>query len=110
MRRKTFIIALLLAVVTVAPGLSYGQGAPPAAGQPPKTPLSQRQSLKSLTALFIITFIILLLMIFAFVIFSVMLRKRLAALEKRGPAVPTELEDLWWHANLPESSDEKKTE
>ncbi|MCD6405971.1 MAG: hypothetical protein J7M19_09105 [Planctomycetes bacterium] len=110
MRQRVFVIALLLAAVAVAPGLADGQDADPAAGRPPQTPLSQQQSLKSLMALFIITFIILLLMICAFVIFSVMLRKRLAALEKREPTGPTELEDLWWQTNLPESSDEKKTE
>jgi heme/copper-type cytochrome/quinol oxidase subunit 2 len=106
MRLKMCALVVTLAVLA-APALALAADAD--AGPLGKTiPPDKRESLKRATALFIITVLILLMMVIAAVILGVFLRRTKRALEEGPPAPPTELEDLWWQANLPEEDKKDK--
>ena len=82
------------------------QGSSSVAPLPPE----KRESVRQLMALFIITLILLVIMVAVMVILLVVMRKRLRALERDRPQLPTELEDLWWQMGLPEDKERKKPE
>lgn len=98
------VYAVLAALPLAAADIGRIQAPRPSAPLPPE----KRDSLRQLTALFIITLVLLLVMVVVMVILLVVMRKRLRALERDRPQLPTELEDLWWQMGLPEDKEQKK--
>ncbi len=94
---------LMCAVILASPALALAQNADEE-GRPraPLTDYERKESLKKVTALFIITLLLLLLLVAAMVVLLIVMRHRLRALERQRPEIPTELEDLWWQMRPPE--------
>jgi len=103
-KRIPTICVLAASFLTAAsPGFAQDSAPPPGVLTP-----EQRESVKQLTALFLITLIVVILMVAVVVILSILLRRRMREAAERKPQMPTELEDLWWRMNLPEEREEKK--
>jgi len=74
-------------------------GASSGAAAPSRLTPTQRQALKRVTALFIATLILLVLMVAGLIVLTLTLRRRVHALEKEEARAATELEDLWWRTS-----------
>ena len=101
MRPETLLYAFLLTVLIAGPIFAQTDAA-----QMPDE--QKRESLKQVTALFIITLLVLVVMFGAMVALSILMRRRRRELEQQKPEMPTELEDLWWKMNLPEDREKKE--
>jgi len=103
--KKILVTCVLTALVLTAASPGFAQDSAP---QPGVLTPEQRESVKQLTALFLITLIVVILMVAVVVVLSILLRRRMREAAERKPQMPTELEDLWWRMNLPEDREEKK--
>ena len=107
MGARALIVAALAFSCVAAAGIC--DDTPAQSGQPERgLRWQQQQALERGTALFILTVIVLVLMMAALFIVSIVLRRRVQALEKKQERAATELEDLWWRMgmNAPNPFDE----
>ena len=110
-RALSIMMAAVILAAICLPAFAQAPSRPAANEGPLKMSPTQRESLKKLTALFIITLALILIMVVALVVVGITIRRRLTAVESRQSAAATQLEDIWWRMEGPGASlfdDEKK--